>query len=444
MIKEFLSIFSNYPKVSRGTAHVIRLKENVPIKQRPYRMSPQQREALQKEVEYLVENGLAEESKSEWASPCIMVRKPDGTFRMCTDYRKLNNITVKDSFPMPRVDDIIDSVASANFLSKLDLLKGFYQVELEKESRDIAAFVTPSGLYNYTVMPFGLCNSPITFQRHMNFILRNLERVYVYLDDIIVIGNTWETHLDRLRKVFERLEEYDVTVNLAKCEFGKTTVKYLGHEIGNGVVKPLDCHIDSIKNFSKPQTKKELMSFLGSVGYYRKFCKNFSDISSPLTHLLKKNSVFKWTEECNDAFEKLKLILMSKPVIHAPCFEKPFKLYIDSSEIAAGGVLLQEYEILYPIAYFSKKYNEHQQRYSIVEKEALSLVLNLNHFEVYLKHSPFVTEIFTDNNPLTFINKCKQNNKRILRWSLFLQEYNFKINHIRGKNNVIADALSRL
>ena len=145
------------------------------------------------------------------------------------------------------------------------------------------------------------------------------------------------------------------------------------------------------------------MSFLGSVGYYRKFCKNFSDIANPLTRLLQKDKLFKWNEECDNAFENLKLILMSKPVIHAPCFEKPFKLNIDSSEVAAGGVLLQEHHgVLYPVAYFSKKYNDHQQRYSIVEKEALSLVLNLSHFEVYIKHSPYVTEIFTDNNPFDF------------------------------------------
>ena len=193
--------------------------------------------------------------------------------------------------------------------------------------------------------------------------LRDLDVVNVYLDDIIVTGDLWEIHLDRLRNVFERLRNYDVTVNLAKCEFGKATVKYLGHEIGNGLVKPLECYIESIMNFSKPQTKKQLMSFLGSVGYYRKFCRNFSDIASPSTQLLKKNHIFKWKEECNNTFENLKLILISKPVIHAPCFEKPFKLHIDSSEIAAGGVLLQENnEVLYPVAYFSKKYNDHQQR----------------------------------------------------------------------------------
>ena len=269
--------------------------------------------------------------------------------------------------------------------------------------------------------------------------------MYVYIDDIVVPGNTWEEHMTKLRQVFKKLEEHHITVNLAKCEFGKATVRYLGHEIGSGFVKPLDCHIENIKNFKRPETKKEVMSFLGSVGYYRKFCKNFSEIAAPLTNLLKKSQVFQWTESCQQAFEKLKLMLMSKPVVVAPCPDKAFKLYIDSSELAAGGVLMQERNgILHPVAYFSKKYNVHQQRYSIVEKEALSLILNLNHFEVYLKYSPFPVEVFTDNNPLTFINKCKQNNKRILRWSLLLQEYNLEMFHIGGKNNVLADTLSRL
>ena len=445
LIQEFSLLFTDLPRVSKGTQHVIRLKETVPIRQRPYRMSQSQQKAMEEEVKFLLENGLAEDSSSEWASPCLMVPKPDGTFRMCTDYRKLNNVTVKDSYPMPRIDDIVDQVANAKYLSKIDLLKGFYQIQLDESSRDYAAFVTPKGLYNYTVMPFGLCNSPITFQRHMNMVLKDVEGVYVYIDDIVVPGNTWQEHLTKLKQVFQKLKEYDITVNLAKCEFGKATVTYLGHEIGSGLVKPLDCHIKNIQNFKRPETKKELMSFLGSVGYYRKFCRNFSDVASPLTDLLKKNKAFEWTEECHNAYENLKLILMSKPVVNAPCLDEPFKLFVDSSEVAAGGVLMQEKNgVLHPLAYFSKKFNVHQKRYSIVEKEALSLILNLSHFEVYLKYSPHVIEVFTDNNPLTFINKCKQSNKRILRWSLLLQEYNIKISHIQGKKNVLADTLTRL
>ncbi|XP_068210330.1 uncharacterized protein [Palaemon carinicauda] len=222
LIKNFSDLFSDHPKRIKGIQHKIRLREETPISQRPYRMSPRQQQRLKTEVAYLLKHGLAEESHSEWASPCILVDKPDGSARMCTDYRKVNNVTIKDSYPMPRVEDIIDNVAKFPFLSKIDLLKGYYQIELDKNSRNIAAFVTPHGLYNY------------------------------------------------------------------KCEFGKTTVQYLKHEIGSGQVRPVDCHIEVIKNLTIPTSKRGVMKFLGRVGYYRKFCNNFSDVAYPLTELLKK------------------------------------------------------------------------------------------------------------------------------------------------------------
>ncbi|XP_068237201.1 uncharacterized protein [Palaemon carinicauda] len=335
---------SDHPKRIKGIQHKIRLREETPISQRPYRMSPRQQQQLKTEVAYLLKHGLAEESHSEWASPCILVDKPDGSARMCTDYRKVNNVTIKDSYPMPRVEDIIDNVAKFPFLSKIDLLKGYYQIELDKDSRNIAAFVTPHGLYNYKVMPFGLCNAPLTFQRQMNYILKDLEGVFVYLDDIIIVGETWEDHIKKVYDVFKRLLKFNVTINLAKCEFGKTTVQYLGHGIGSGHVRPVDCHIEVIKNLTIPASKRGVMKFLGTVGYYRKFCENFSDVAYPLTELLKKDVKFVWSKECDEAFSKLKFMLMSKPVLKSPDFNLPFKLQVDSSEVGAGSVLLQEHD----------------------------------------------------------------------------------------------------
>ena len=352
--------------------------------------------------------------------------------------------TVKDSYPLPRIDDIVDSISNSPLLSKVDLLRGYYQIELEEGSRKVAAFITPQGLFEYTVMPFGLANAPHTFQRHLNLVLRGIEGVYVYLDDVVITGKTWKEHLEKLKLVFEAFAKHNITINLSKCDFGKATVKYLGHEVGSCTVKPLDCHIKSISSFPVPQCKKEVMKFLGTVGYYRKFCKNFSDVAHPLTELLKKKIPFNWDSKCDIAFNNLKLLLMSKPVLKAPDFEKPFILQIDSSEVGAGSVLLQDYDgVLHPVSYFSHKYDEHQKNYHIVEKEALSLILSLKHFEIYVNSSDFPILILTDNNPLTFINKCKGNNKRILRWSIFLQGFNLEIKHIKGKFNVIADALSR-
>ena len=444
LIEDFRVLFPDNPTRSSGVQHTIKLLDETPIRQSPYRMSPKHKKAMEKEVAYLEEHGLAEPSNSPWASPCILVKKPDNSFRMCTDYRKVNMNTVKDSYPLPRIDDIIDSISNSPLLSKVDLLRGYYQIELEEGSRKVAAFITPQGLFEYTVMPFGLANAPHTFQRHLNLVLRGIEGVYVYLDDVVITGKTWKEHLEKLKLVFEAFAKHNITINLSKCDFGKATVKYLGHEVGSGTVKPLNCHIKSISSFPVPQCKKEVMKFLGTVGYYRKFCKNFSDVAHPLTELLKKKIPFNWDSKCDIAFNNLKLLLMSKPVLKAPDFEKPFILQIDSSEVGAGSVLLQDYDgVLHPVSYFSHKYDEHQKNYHIVEKEALSLILSLKHFEIYVNSSDFPILILTDNNPLTFINKCKGNNKRILRWSIFLQGFNLEIKHIKGKFNVIADALSR-
>ena len=268
--------------------------------------------------------------------------------------------------------------------------------------------------------------------------------MYVYIDDIVVGANTWEEHLSKLSEVFEKLKEFNLTVNLAKCSFVKGTITYLGHEVGSGKVKPINAHIKAIEEFPRPQCSKDIMKFLGTVGYYRRFCRNFSEIADPLTDMLKKDVVFKWDNKREETFQSLKLLLMSKPVLKPPDFSKSFVLQVDASEVGAGSVLLQDYSgILHPVSYFSKKFLKHQRNYSIVEKETLSLILSLKHFEVYLSGNGQSVLVLTDNNPLCFIEKNKGNNKRILRWSLILQDFNLNFQHIKGRDNVIADLLSR-
>ena len=249
-----------------------------------------------------------------------------------------------------------------------------------------------------------------------------------------------------MRKFFDRLHEAKLTINLSKSEFGQATVTFLGHIVGQGQVKPIDAKIKAISEFPQPSNKRKLMQFLGMAGYYRKFCANFSTITEPLTRLLRKNVKFCWTAECEQAFTKLKAILQSSPVLLAPDFHSPFKLAIDASDVAAGGVLLQEdaHGIDHPVCYYSKKFNSNQRNYSTVEKECLSLILALQHFDVYVTASPSPIMVFSDHNPLVFIHKMKNNNQRLLRWSLMLQEYNIEIRHIKGKDNIIADCLSRM
>ena len=295
-------------------------------------------------------------------------------------------------------------------------------------------------------MPFGMKNSPATFQRLVNIVISGLVGCDAYIDDAIIHSDTFEEHLQNIRAFFDRLTDAKLTVNLAKSEFCHATVTFLGHVVGQGQVKPIDCKVQAISEFPEPTCKRQLMRFLGMAGYYRKFCNNFSVIAEPLTNLLKKGKKFLWSHECQYAFDKLKAILKSTPVLLAPDFDKSFKLAVDASDIGAGAVLIQEDSngVDHPVSYFSKKFNKQQRNYSTIEKECLALILAIQHFEIYLSSGTFPIVVFTDHNPLSFLHKLKNKNQRLLRWSLMLQEYNLDIRHIKGKDNLIPDALSRV
>ena len=357
----------------------------------------------------MLDNDFIEPSQSEWSSPCILVPKPDGTFCMCTDYRKVNSVTKTDTFPIPRINDCIDNIGQAKYVTKFDLLKGFWQIPLTNRAKEISAFVTPDRLYQYKVMPFGMKNSPETFQRLVNSLISNLAACKAYIDDAIIFSEEWERHLQTIRNFFDRLSEAKLTVNLTKSEFCHANLTFLGHTVGQGLVKPVEAEVEAISDFPVPSGKRQLMRFLGMAGYYRKFCINFSVIAEPLTNLLGKRVKFIWTDNCQKSFEKLKAILKSAPVLLAPRFDKEFKLAVDASDVGAGSVLLQEDDNGndHPVCYYSKKFNKHQRNYSTVEKECLSLILALQHFEVYLASSVAPIVIFTDHNPLTFIHKMK-------------------------------------
>ncbi|KAL2094915.1 hypothetical protein ACEWY4_009634 [Coilia grayii] len=445
LIREFPTLFSDTPTQTTLISHDIDVGQSPPIRQRFYRVSGERQKILEGEVQYLLKNRLAEQSFSSWASPCILVNKPDGTHRFCTDYRKLNNVTKPDSFPLPRIEDCVDQVGSAKFVSKFDLLKGYWQVPLTDRAREVSAFITPSGLYAYKVMSFGLRNAPATFQRLMNRVVAHLEGVAVFLDDVVLYSDTWESHLHRIRQLFTRLAQANLTVNLAKCEFAKATVTYLGKVVGQGFVRPVRAKVLAIDAFPPPSTKKELMRFLGMIGYYRGFCKNFSSVVVPLTNLLKKKSPFVWTPACQSAFVQAKQLLTSAPLLAAPHLNKPFKLQVDASRVGAGAVLLQDDAngLERPVCYFSRKFNTYQLNYSTIEKEALALIWALQNFEVYVGGSIAPIIVYCDHNPLTFLHSFQNPNQRLMRWCIFLQPYHLEIKHIKGKENVVADALSR-
>ena len=420
VITQYREVFPDVPSKTNVIEHDVDVGDSAPIKQHPYRVSPMKKELLDKEVQYMLENDIIEESRSNWSSPCILVPKHDGGFRFCTDFRKVNDKTKSDSFPIPRIADCIDQIGNAKFVSTFDMLKGYWQVPLTRRAREISAFVTPSGLYQYKVMPFGMKNAPATFQRMVNKLVRDIDGCEGYIDDVVIFSDNWSDHIRQIEHFFQIMREAKLTINLMKSEFGKATVKYLGHIVGQGQVRPLDAKIQTIVKYPIPTSRKELARFLGMAGYYRNFCLNFSDIAAPLTNLLSKKVKFVWTDDCQLAFDKVKLLLQKSPVLKSPDYEKPFKLIIDSSDVGTGSVLVQEASdgLDHPVSYFSKKFLKYQKNYSVVEKETLGLVLALEHFDVYLGSTPFKIKVYTDHNPLTFLKTMKNKNQRLVRWSV--------------------------
>ena len=441
VITQYREVFPNVPSKTNLIEHDVDVGDSAPIKQHPYRVSPMKKELLDKEVQHMLKNDIIEESQSSWSSPCILVPKHDGGFRVCTEFRKVNDRTKSDSFPIPRIADCIDQIGDAKFVSTFDMLKGYWQVPLPQRARKISAFVAPSGLYQYKVMPFGMKNAPATFQRVANKLVRDIDGCEGYMDDVVIYSDNWSDHIS----FFQIMREPKLTINLMGSEFGKATVKYLGHIVGQGQVRPLDAKIQTVAKFPVPTSRKELARFLGMAGYYRKFCLNFSEIAATLTNLLGKKLKFVWTDDCQLAFDKVKLLLQKSPVLKSPDYEKPFRLIVDSSDVGTGSVLVREASdgLDHPVSYFSKKFLKYQKNYSVVEKETLGLVLALEHFDVYLGSTPFKIKVYTDHNPLTFLKTMKNKNQRLVRWSLALQEYILEIQHIPVSENVVADALSR-
>lgn len=446
LLKKFSTLFGDSPGLTSLTEHDIDVGVSPPVKQHPYRVNPDKMDKIREEVKYMLQHDIIEPSMSEWSSPVVVVPKPDGSIRLCVDYRKVNTLTKSDSFPIPRIEDCIDRIGTAKFVSKFDLLKGYWQVPLSERAKEISAFCTTDGLYQFKVLPFGVKNAPASFQRLMTRVTEGLLNCTVYIDDVVLYADTWEQHMEEMRRFFERLKEAGLVINLPKSEIGKASITYLGHVVGRGEVRPRAAKVQAIAQMPAPKNKKELMRFLGMAGFYRKFVPNFATVASPLTDLLRKSEKFVWTDSCTMAFEQLKAILSCEPILTAPSFSLPFKLVIDACDVGVGAVLLQEDNLGVdrPVAYFSKKLNPHQRRYSTIEKEALALVLAIQHFEIYVSSGAHFVKVYTDHNPLTFLEKFKMKNQRIFRWGLILQPYNLVIEHIAGKDNVIADVLSRI
>ena len=420
------------------------------IRVKPYRLPEAHKEEVRIQTEKMLAEGIISPSKSGWNSPILVIpKKADASgrkkWRIVVDFRKLNDVTVGDAFPLPNITEILDQLGKARYFSTLDLASGFQQIPLREEDKEKTAFSNHLGHFHYNTMPFGLKGAPSTFQRLMNTVLTGLQGIkcFVYLDDIVVHGDSLSTHNYKLKEILERLREHNLKLHPDKCEFLRREVTYLGHIITEDGVKPDPKKVEKVQDFPKPKTTKELKGFLGLAGYYRRFIPQFSSIASPLHALLKKNVPYEWGAKQQEAFERLKEILTTEPILQFPDFSQKFILTTDASNEALGCVLSQgQIGKDLPIAYASRTLNKAEKSYSTIEKELLSIVHFVKYFRPYLYGRKFL--IVTDHRPLTWIFNVKDPSSRLLRWRIKLEEYDYEVAYKRGKLNSNADALSRI
>lgn len=443
LLKKHKSAFSSSSNDRGKTGlveHQIRLNSSVPTRKPPYRVPPLKRQIISEKVDEMIRENVIEPSISPFAAPVVLVKKKSGEWRFCVDYRDLNGITVQDAYPLPRIDDSLDALRGNSYFSILDMLSGFWQIPVVKNDRDKTAFVTPDGLFQFKVMPFGLTNSPATFQRLMDRVLSGLtwSRAIVYMDDIIVFGRTFEEHNANLEAVLTRIKLANLKLNLDKCKFGETEVIYLGHRITQNGIGVDPAKIDAINRVEEPSNRAKLRRFLGMANYYKRFVYQFSVIAAPLNALTSTRKEFEWREEARKAFIDLKKALSSTPVLRAPDFSKPFQLSTDASKVGIGAVLEQEGQ---PIAYASRTCSVAEQNYQATEQEALAVIWSVRYFRHYLYGRDFT--IYTDHKALHDLKSNRHPDEPLGRLMLKLQGYNYKIEYKPGKQNCVADVLSR-
>ena len=452
LVSEFSDCFVNPADGKLGLTDLVECKietvpGTVPVCKYPYRLAPHMREAMGRILEEQVDKGLIEEStEGAWASPALLVKKSSGDFRLVIDYRGLNSSLIPQNLRIPRIDEVFDTIGEnqPQFFSVLDCTQGFHQVPLDKDSRDKTAFITPMGKYRYKTMPQGMRNAPVVFQSLMDLVLRGIQFKYVmvYIDDICIFSSSFEQHLAHLREVFSRLRRANLKLHPKKCKFAVQEVNYLGHVLSPQGIQPNPDKVKAIISFPTPSKLKQLRSFLGMIGYYRKFIRNFGVIAKVLYDLTKKDVPYVWSDECEKAFQELKGKMLSYDVLVFPNFKKPFLLATDASISGLGACLSQEVNGVYrPVGFAGRGLTSAERNYTTTEQECLAVIWAIQHFRVYLEGQHF--ELHTDHNALRYILTSKDPRGRIARWVTFLQQFDYSVKHVKGKENVVPDALSR-
>ncbi|GJR80514.1 putative nucleotidyltransferase, ribonuclease H [Tanacetum coccineum] len=443
VVKEFLDVFPEdlpgIPPVRQVEFQIDLIPGAAPIARTPYRLAPSEMQELSNQLQELTDRGFIRPSTSPWGAPVLFVKKKDGSFRMCIDYRELNKLTIKNRYPLPRIDDLFDQLQGSSVYSKIDLRSGYHQLRVREEDIPKTAFRTRYGHYEFQVMPFGLTNAPAVFMDLMNRVCKPyLDKfVIVFIDDILIYSRNEEEHASHLRIILELLRKEKLYAKFSKCDFWIHIVQFLGHLIDNQGLHVDPAKIEAVKNWTSPTTPTEVRQFLGLAGYYRRFIEGFSKIAKPLTKLTQKNKSYIWGEEQESAFQLLKQKLCEAPILALPEGNDNFVVYCDASLQGLGAVLMQREKV---IAYASRQLKPHEENYTTHDLELGAVIFALKIWRHYLYGTKCT--VFTDHKSLQHILRQKELNMRQRRWLELLADYDCEICYHPGKANVVADALS--
>lgn len=422
----------------------IKLRDNTPVAYRPRRLAYAERNQVKRIMGELLGDGIIRESHSEYASPIVLVKKKNGEVRMCVDYRDVNKKVVKERYPLPLIQDQINALCGAKYFTTLDMKSGFYQMEIEESSKHITAFITPDGHYEFNRMPFGYINAPSIYQRAIDKALGDLKgsKAFVYLDDVLVPSTSTSEGLQTLEEVLSALSTAGFSLNYEKCVFFATETEYLGVILSEGFIRPSPRKVSALTQAPSPSDVKSVRQFMGLAGYFRRFIKGFSQLTAPISALLRKNHAFEWTSECENARQLIMNKLTNEPVLRIYNPELECELHTDASSVGLGAALLQkENGVAQPVAYYSRRTTDYESRYHSYDLETLVIVEAVEHFRVFLYGVHFT--VYTDCNSVRATALKKDLHPRVARWWIKLQDYDFTIEYRPGSKMSHVDYLSR-